>query len=96
MQLSCKRFLALESSTTKRSVHDGPVLTVPRQLAADCCVSRFRDWDNPHRVFARMTIASSHGARELKLPSGEDHRLRFVPRACRVATDQRELARVHR
>jgi hypothetical protein len=25
-----------------------------------------------------MSIASSHGARELKLPSGEDHRLRFV------------------
>ena len=63
---------------TKAVMGDGPMLTAPLQLAAAYFASRFHDWDNPHRVFARMSIASSHGARELKLPSGEDHRLRFV------------------
>jgi len=38
----------------------------------------WHNWDNRNRVFVRMDIASSHGARELTLPSGEDHRLRIV------------------
>ena len=53
-------------------------LTVPRQLAADYFSSRWHDWNNEQGVFARMSIASSHGARELKLPDGEERRLRFV------------------
>jgi hypothetical protein len=46
--------------------------------AAAYFVSRWHDWDNENRVFARMSIASSHGARELKLPDGEERRLRIV------------------
>ena len=53
-------------------------VTVPRQLAADYFSSRWHNWDNKQGVFARMSIASSHGARELKLPSGEERRLRIV------------------
>ncbi len=53
-------------------------LTVPRQLAADYFLSRWHDWNNEQGVFARMSIASSHGARELKLPDSEERRLRFV------------------
>jgi hypothetical protein len=39
---------------------------------------RWHDWNNEQGVFARMSIASSHGARELKLPDGEERRLRIV------------------
>jgi hypothetical protein len=63
---------------TEAVVGDGPMLSAPLQLAAAYFASSWHDWDNAQRVFARMSIASSHGARELKLPSGEDHRLRFV------------------
>jgi hypothetical protein len=55
-----------------------PDPTRPRQLAADYFGARWHDWDNENRVFARMSIASSHGARELKLPDGEERRLRIV------------------
>ena len=57
---------------------EGAVTAVPRQLAADYFSSRWHNWDNEQRVFARMSIASSHGARELKLPDSEEWRLRFV------------------
>jgi hypothetical protein len=36
------------------------------------------NWDHANICFLRMDIASSHGTREFNLPSGEDHRLRFV------------------
>ena len=35
-------------------------------------------WTTPNSCFVRMDIASSHGTRELKLPDGDDHRLRYV------------------
>jgi hypothetical protein len=40
---------------------------------------QWQNWDNGSmQRLTRMDIASSHGARELKLPSGEGHRLRIV------------------
>jgi hypothetical protein len=40
---------------------------------------QWQNWDNEStQRLTRMDIASSHGARELKLPSGEGHRLRIV------------------
>ena len=38
----------------------------------------WHDWQNGNAVFARMSIASAHGERDYKLPSGEDHRVRVV------------------
>ena len=38
----------------------------------------WHDWMNDNRVFARMSIASAHGERDYRLPSGEDHRVRIV------------------
>jgi hypothetical protein len=55
-----------------------PTPSIPVQLAGRYFVSRWHDWNNEQSVFARMSIASSHGARELKLPNGEERRLRFV------------------
>ena len=40
--------------------------------------SLWEDWQCGNRHFRRMDIASSHGRRELTLPSGECHRLRCV------------------
>jgi hypothetical protein len=39
---------------------------------------QWHNWDNGNRCFVRMDIASSHGLRDLYLPSGEQHRLRIV------------------
>ncbi len=36
------------------------------------------DWLNINRVFMRMSIASAHGERDFRLPSGEERRLRIV------------------
>ena len=38
----------------------------------------WHDWMNDNAVFVRMSIASAHGERDYKLPSGEEHRLRIV------------------
>lgn len=38
----------------------------------------WHSWDNENSVFVRMDIASSGGERELRMPSGESHRLRHV------------------
>ena len=50
--------------------------TAPR-VGADYFQQWF-NWDNRNRVFVRMDIASSHGLRDLRLPSGEQHRLRII------------------
>jgi hypothetical protein len=55
-----------------------PNPSIPVQLAGRYLLLCWHNWDNKQRVFVRMSIASSHGARELKLPSGEERRLRFV------------------
>lgn len=68
-----------EVQTISFCIRDGmpePATTPPR-IGAEY----FKDWynwDNRNAVFVRMDIASSHGARELKLPSGEEHRLRVI------------------
>lgn len=51
--------------------------TAKRQHAGDY-FKNWHNWDNENKVFVRMDIASSHGQRELKLPSGEDVRLKIV------------------
>ena len=51
---------------------------IPVNFVANSYFLQWYNWDNHNRVFTRMDIASSHGARELKLPSGEEHRLRII------------------
>jgi len=48
-----------------------------RAVAADY-FRHWQAWDTATNMLVRMDIASSHGARELKLPAGEEHRLRIV------------------
>ena len=55
-----------------------PNPSIPVQLAGRFFASRWHDWNNEQGVFTRLSIASSHGARELKLPDSEERRLRFV------------------
>ena len=38
----------------------------------------WHDWMNRNTFFARMSIASAHGERDYKLPSGEEHRVHIV------------------
>jgi hypothetical protein len=38
----------------------------------------WHDWMSDNDVFARMSIASEHGERDYRLPSGEEHRVRVV------------------
>ena len=38
----------------------------------------WHDWTNSNAVFPRMSIASAHGQRDVKLPDGEAHRLRII------------------
>ena len=53
-------------------------LALPSERAAREFFSPWVMWDSPARVFVRMDIASSHGARELTLPSGEEGRLKVI------------------
>ena len=50
----------------------------PQDKAAGFFFQPWHNWQGDANVFVRMDIASSHGLRELQLPSGEDNRLRFV------------------
>lgn len=59
----------------KQAAVDKPI---PANFIADSYFEQWHNWDNRNNVFVRMDIASSHGARELKLPSGEEHRLRII------------------
>lgn len=47
-------------------------------IAGTYFLNDWSNWVNSNMCFVRMDIASSHGLRELKLPSGESDRLRFV------------------
>ena len=49
-----------------------------RIRAADYFSNGWSTWNTANCCFVRMDIASSHGTRELKLPSGDEGRLRFV------------------
>jgi len=40
--------------------------------------SNWSSWNTRNGYFVRLDIASSHGTRDLKLPSGDEHRLRFA------------------
>jgi hypothetical protein len=55
-----------------------PTSSVPRQLAGDFFATTWHDWTNRNFVFPRLSIASAHGERELKLPDGEQHRIVIV------------------
>jgi hypothetical protein len=68
----------VQSITQAVAALNVPDPAIPVQLAGRYFASRWHDWDNENRVFVRLSIASSHGARELKLPDGEARRLRIV------------------
>ena len=71
--------IADEVQAITKAVEEGKgALTIPLQLARAYFVSRWHDWNNKQGVIQRMSIASSHGARELKLPDSEERRLRIV------------------
>jgi hypothetical protein len=50
----------------------------PTERTAAAFLKQWHTWTDATNVFVRMDIASSHGARELKLPSGEARRLRII------------------
>ena len=52
--------------------------TLEDRSAANYFETGWASWNTRNSCFVRMDIASSHGTRELKLPSGDTHRLRFV------------------
>jgi hypothetical protein len=49
-----------------------------KEPAATYFANSWSTWNTDNYCFVRMDIASSHGKRELKLPSGDFDRLRFV------------------
>ena len=49
-----------------------------QRAAASYFHIEWSSWNGINKRFVRMDIASSHGTRELKMPSGDEHRLRFV------------------
>jgi len=55
-----------------------PAATQGQYTAALYFRNSWHDWMNDNSAFARMSIASAHGERDYKLPSGEEHRLRIV------------------
>jgi hypothetical protein len=50
----------------------------PAEVGGTYFVENWHDWMNDNRLFVRMSIASAHGERDYRLPSGEEHRLRIV------------------
>ena len=52
--------------------------TKARQTASDYFTTNWYDWTNDNAVFQRMSVASAHAHRDIKLPNGEVHRLRFI------------------
>ena len=57
---------------------NAPAVTQGERTAGSYFRNSWHDWMNGNSAFARMSIASAHGERDYKLPSGEDHRLRIV------------------
>ena len=55
-----------------------PAASQAERTAALYFCHNWHDWMNDNDVFVRMSIASAHGERDFKLPSGEEHRLRIV------------------
>ena len=66
--------------------------TSGQRTAGDYFRYSWHDWMNNNSVFARMGIASAHGERDFKLPSGEGHRLRIVEP---LTDGQREALQSH-
>ena len=48
------------------------------QWASRYFATSWHDWTNSNAVFTRLSIASAHGQRDMKLPDGESHRLRII------------------
>ena len=68
-----------EAQRLTEAVEDGKAtLSLRVATAADYFLDNWHDWENANKCFVRMSIASAHDQRELTLPSGEEHRLRFV------------------
>lgn len=51
---------------------------VSEERRAAVYFQQWQNWVNRYQLFVRMDIASSHGARELKITGGEETRLRFM------------------
>ena len=66
--------------------------STPAFAAGSYFRNNWHDWMNDNSVFARMSIASAHGERDFKLPSGEEHRLRIVEP---LTDSQREVLQSH-
>ena len=66
--------------------------TSGQRTAGDYFRNNWHDWMNDNSAFVRMSIASAHGERDFKLPSGEDHRLRIVEP---LTDGQREALQSH-
>lgn len=69
-----------------------PAATQGERTAALYFRNNWHDWMNDNSAFARMSIASAHGERDYKLPSGESHRLRIVEP---LTDGQREVLQSH-
>ena len=69
-----------------------PAASQSERTAALYFCNSWHDWMNDNSAFVRMSIASAHGERDYKLPSGEDHRLRIVEP---LTDDQREALQSH-
>ena len=55
-----------------------PSVVAAERRAANYFEYSWSTWNTDNSRFVRMDIASAHGMRELKLPDGDDWRLRFV------------------
>ena len=69
-----------------------PAVTQGERTAGSYFRHNWHDWMNENSAFVRISIASAHGERDYKLPSGEGHRLRIVEP---LTDGQREALQSH-
>ena len=67
-----------EVQVISQAIAKGEVKHSLEDVTAEGFFRQWHTWDTRVQVFVRMDIASSHGVRELKMPSGEAHRLRII------------------
>ena len=69
-----------EVQNIKQAIANGSPATAAHELQRSAAYfgNGWASWNADNLCFVRMDIASSHGTRELKLPSGDEGRLRLV------------------